>query len=74
MSRLQFQYWGRDLLPEGETSRTAAAFADSLQPGASSMLSSSQLSDLQMMLDVFPAYSDDGLKDSQVGRQQLSLP
>ena len=64
---LQFRNWGRDILAEGNIPRAAASFADSVQPGASSLLSPSQLSDLQMMLDIFPGYTDDDLLDAQVG-------
>jgi hypothetical protein len=55
------------MLAEGNIPRAAASFADSVQPGASSLLSPSQLSNLQMMLDIFPAYTDDDLLDAQVG-------
>lgn len=51
----------------------ASAFADSLQPGASSLLTSSQQSDLQLMLDTFPAYTDQDLKDAQVGNDGFTV-
>jgi hypothetical protein len=55
--------WGRRLAQHcSEDPREANSFVEALKPGASSSLPTESLVELQMMLDMFPSYTEKLLK------------